>query len=244
LLNGLDLFSGIGGLSVALAEWVRPLAYCEIDPYCQGVLLNQMELQSIYRAPIWDDIRSLDGFQFPENSIDLIFGGFPCQDISIGGLGKGLDGERSCLYWEIHRLIGEIKPTFVFLENVPAICIRGGSRIIRSLTEMGYECRWCVMGATDWVDQKRERWFLLAKSSGIGRLQGTGESLQSPRSPSISTEFADHKLSSMEQWTSFAQSMREVNGIPHRMERVTALGNAVVPQQAKAAFKKLMGSYD
>ena len=118
MLNGLSLFSGIGGLDVALSGYVRPIAYCEIDAYCQGVLLSKMHERSIDRAPIWDDIRSLSGKQFISRSIDMLYGGFPCQDISVAGHGIGLAGERSGLFFEVTRLVNELRPRFVFLENV------------------------------------------------------------------------------------------------------------------------------
>lgn len=182
MLNGLDLFSGIGGLAISLKKWVRPIAYCELDPYCQSVLLNQMELQTIPSAPIWDDIRTLCPFQFSEDCIDIIFGGFPCQDISVAGRGKGLEGERSGLFFEIVRLAKEIKPKFIFLENVPAITIRGGITVVRTLAEMGYDCRWCVISAASvGAPHLRERWFLLAyaKHFRSSRLQERGSTEKS-----------------------------------------------------------------
>jgi DNA (cytosine-5)-methyltransferase 1 len=164
MLNGLSLFSGIGGLDVALSDYVRPIAYCEIDAYCQGVLFNQMEKGFLLRAPIWGDIRSLDGSDDFRSCVDIIYGGFPCQDISVAGHGKGLAGERSGLYWQIHRLAKEIIPKFIFLENVPAICTKGGWDIVSSLAEVGYNSRWCVMSAASvGACHKRERWFCLAK---------------------------------------------------------------------------------
>jgi DNA (cytosine-5)-methyltransferase 1 len=170
MLNGLDLFSGIGGISIALSDWVRPIAYCEIDAYCQGVLLSRMANRELASAPIWDDIRTLS----PSSCIDIIYGGFPCQDISVAGLGKGLAGERSGLFYEVVRLAKEIKPKFIFLENVPAISMRGGLQIVKEITEMGYDCRWCVISAASvGALHKRERWFLLAHARSQG-LEGFG----------------------------------------------------------------------
>ena len=166
MLNGLDLFSGIGGISLALNKWIRPVVYCEIDPYCQGVLLSRISDGSLSNAPIWDDIQTLsyDGRNWPE--IDIIYGGFPCQDISVAGTGKGLAGERSGLFFEIVRLAKEIKPSFIFLENVPAITTRGGLQVVREIAEMGYDCRWCVISAESvGALHRRERWFLLAHSN-------------------------------------------------------------------------------
>ena len=82
---------------MALSEWVKPIAYCEIDPYAQAVLLSRMQDGRLHRAPIWDDIRKLDSSELIGN-IDIIYGGFPCQDVSSCGTGKGLDGERSGLW--------------------------------------------------------------------------------------------------------------------------------------------------
>lgn len=165
-MNGLDLFSGIGGISIALKEWVRPIAYCEIDPYCQQVLLSRISDGSITNAPIWDDIQTLsyDGRNWP--GIDIIYGGFPCQGISVAGHGKGLEDERSGLFFEMLRLAKEIKPRFIFLENVPAISTRGGLQVVNEINSMGYDCRWCTISASSvGALHRRERWFLLAHST-------------------------------------------------------------------------------
>lgn len=132
MLNGLDLFSGIGGIAYALKEWVRPVIYCEIDRYAQGVLLSRMETGEIPVAPIWDEVKTL-GKTSEMPQIDIISGGFPCQDISVAGNGAGLAGERSGLFFEIARLCSELKPRFIFLENVPAITTRGGSEVVNGL---------------------------------------------------------------------------------------------------------------
>jgi DNA (cytosine-5)-methyltransferase 1 len=240
MLNGLDLFSGIGGISIALSEWIRPIAYCEIDPYCQGVLLSRMVCGLLQEAPIWTDIKTLQIYS-PDNSIDILYGGFPCQDISVGGHGKGLAGERSGLFHEIMRLSKEIKPKFIFLENVPAILTRGGEEVIRTIAEMGYDCRWCVVSASKYVDQRRERWFLLAKSGRMRLQERPCEGIQQIRQTSFNEESCNYKLQDMESWGAYARSMRKDHGIPNRVDRVRALGNAVVPNQAKEAFKILMG---
>ncbi len=173
-LHGLDLFSGIGGLTTALAEWVKPVAYCERDRYAQGVLLSRMSDGTIPTAPIWDDVSTLDSSMLPR--IDLIYGGFPCQDISVAGNGVGLGGERSGLFYEIVHLAQEIQPPFIFLENVPAIRTRGLDRVIQELTEAGYDCRWTMLSARDvGANHKRERWFLLAHAVGADRRDRTDD---------------------------------------------------------------------
>lgn len=163
-MNGLDLFSGIGGKTIALSPWVRPVAYCEIEPWAQRLLLRRMASGELPRAPIWDDVRTLKAKDLPR--IDFICGGFPCQDISTAGTGRGLGGSRSGLFFEIARLAQETKAPFVFLENVPAIRTRGLKEVVRALSKIGYDCRWTnVSAAFVGAPHKRERWFLLAHSN-------------------------------------------------------------------------------
>lgn len=270
MLNGLDLFSGIGGISLALAPWVRPIAYCENDRYAQGVLLSRMEAGDIPSAPIWDDVQTLSGKGLPK--IDIITGGFPCQDISVAGNGRGLAGERSGLFFEIARLCRELKHRFVFLENVPAITTRGGSEVVRTLTALGYDCRWCVISAASvGANHKRDRWFLLAHAHGPnGRIQpkpekrqetidlsgdGSEEHVAHAESQRIQGQWPDRQqkppahdkkrlsLRACERsdwWAVEPNVGRVVNGIPNRVDRIKCLGNAVVPLQARQAFKLLM----
>lgn len=239
MLNGLDLFSGIGGISLALRDYVRPVAYCEIDPYCQGVLLSRMASGDLDNAPIWDDVKTLNGKNLQE--IDIIFGGFPCQDISVAGLGKGLAGERSGLFFEIIRLAKEIKPTWLFLENVRAITSRGGAQVISEIAQMGYDTRWCCISASKYIDQNRERWFCLAKLNSERWEKRTSERIQPFGKTGIDEELGNYKLSSMESWTAFANSVRKNHGVSFRMDRIKSLGNSACPQQTKEAFEILMG---
>ncbi len=267
MLNGLDLFSGIGGMSYALREYVRPLAYCEIDSYCQALLLDKMHKSYLFAAPIWDDIKSFDGFTF-RDSVDIIYGGFPCQDISVAGHGKGLGGERSNLYWEVRRLAKEIRPKFIFLENVPAITSRGGCEVVDSLAEIGYDSRWCTLSAQGCgAPHKRERWWLLAHSqhngystSSIRRSSEEGVSNpQKGKNNSFESKGMDYpgdvaESSStsplIQQNPHYLQSYWEEtepplcgvdDGISFRVDRIRGLGNSVVPDCAKKAFKHLMG---
>ena len=153
---------------MALRPWVRPIAYCEIDTYCQGVLLSRMSGRELPVAPIWDDVQTLKGAYFKSDRPDIIYGGYPCQDISVAGTGAGLDGDRSRLFFEIVRLVGELRPRFVFLENVPAITTRGGVRVISEFARLGYDCRWTIVSAAEMgAPHIRKRWFLLAHTAGI-----------------------------------------------------------------------------
>lgn len=240
-MNGLDLFSGIGGNTIGLRDYINTIAYCEADRHAQSVLLSRMAEGLVEPAPIWDDIQTLKGNQL-DKQIDIIIGGFPCQDISIAGNGTGLEGKRSGLFYEVCRLVKEINPTFVFLENVPAIRTRGLREVIREFTNLGYGCRWtCVSAAEVGAPHLRKRWFLLAYSNKQG-LQGskdTGETRRD-RSKAIkqpagqSQIFRDH-------WATEPNVGRVVNGLPLRVDRIKRLGNAVVPAQAKEAFERLIG---
>jgi DNA (cytosine-5)-methyltransferase 1 len=238
-VNGLDLFSGIGGMSIALKEWVRPIAYCEIEPYCQAVLLSRMASNDIPKAPIWDDVKTFLCSEWRQ-SIDIIYAGFPCQDISIAGNGKGLAGQRSSLCYDLFTIVNEIKPRWVYLENVPAITTRGGIEVVKEIAKMGYDCRWITITASSLgALHKRERWFLLAhaKSKRLeARGLSSGEAQRYPR-PEMPIKYLA--------WGEEPENKLEVagmdDGISNRVDRIKALGNAVIPLQAREAFKILMG---
>jgi DNA (cytosine-5)-methyltransferase 1 len=237
MLHGLDLFSGIGGISYALSKYITPIAYCEINKYCQKVLFSRMLSGTIPKANIWDDIKTFPAKEF-KNKIEIIYGGFPCQDISIMGYGKGLGGKRSGLFFEIMRLAKEIKPDFIFLENVPAITYRGGLQVVTEIAEMGYDCRWCIISAASvGASHKRERWFLLAHSNG------KSEHRLSSRKKTQQSKFKCHfECAKQFQWIeNQSPLLRTDHGISYRVDRTKALGNAVVPAQAKKAFEILMG---
>jgi DNA (cytosine-5)-methyltransferase 1 len=165
MLNGLSLFSGYGGIDLALREYVRPIMYCDIEAYAQAILVSRMDEQSIPFAPIWDDVTKLDGKQF-NGLVDIIYGGFPCQDISVAGKGAGLEGQRSGLFREIIRICTEASPQFIFLENVPAIRTRGSIEVQEALASIGYDTRWCTLSAAEvGANHKRERWFCLGSKT-------------------------------------------------------------------------------
>ena len=163
-LNGLDLFAGIGGISLALQPWVRTVCYVEIESFPQRVIQKQIKAGNLDDAPIWDDVRTFDPRPW-SSAVDIISGGFPCQDISAAGKGAGLGGEQSGLFWEIIRIAGEIRPQFIFLENVPAITSesKGGADVVGAITALGYDCRWGMLSASEMgAPHKRNRWWLLA----------------------------------------------------------------------------------
>lgn len=160
-MNGLSLFTGYAGIDLALNEWVKPVLYCEIEPYPQAILLSRMDEGSIPFAPIWNDVTTIDG-SILKGLVDIVYGGFPCQDISSAGKGAGLEGERSGLFYEVIRICKEASPLFVFLENVAAIRTRGSIEIQEELASIGYDCRFGMLSAAEvGANHKRDRWFCL-----------------------------------------------------------------------------------
>lgn len=162
MLNAIDLFSGYGGITLALREYARPIVYCEIERYAQGILLSNFDKGTLPFAPIWNDVTTLDGTKF-RGMVDIIYGGFPCQDISCAGKGAGLEGKRSGLFYEVIRICKEASPLFIFLENVAAIRTRGSIEVQEELASIGYDCRFGMLSAAEvGANHKRDRWFCLA----------------------------------------------------------------------------------
>ena len=173
-MNELALFAGAGGgiLGGQILGW-RTVCAVEQEPYAAGVLVARQNDGSLPPFPIWDDVCTFDGRPW-RGIVDVVSGGFPCQDISVAGKGAGIDGERSGLWGEMARIIGEVRPRFAFVENSPALVNRGLGRVIGDLAALGYDCRWTVLSAADvGAPHRRERIWLVANARG-GRLSKPG----------------------------------------------------------------------
>ena len=166
-MNELHLFAGVGGgILGGMLLGHTPVCAVEIEPYRRKVLL-QRQVDGILPAfPIWDDIKTFDGK--PWGGIaECVCGGFPCQDISLaGGSGEGIEGEKSGLWKEMFRVVCEVHPRYVFVENSPAITFRGIDRVLGDLAVIGYNAKWGVFSASD-VGAKHERirMFIMANST-------------------------------------------------------------------------------
>lgn len=224
MLNGLDLFSGIGGLTLALSPWVRPVAYCENDRYAQAVLLSRMQSGDLPTAPIWDDITTLLPSMLPRNGINIIYGGFPCQPYSTAARGRN---KPDSIRQQFERIINEITPEIVFAENVS----------LRAMQELQIPDDYSVRilettAASVGAPHNRRRYWLLANSN---------RKRKSISSVNVKVESGKTDASSFwQQETELSESLRMANGIPFVDNRLRCLGNAVVPQQAREAFVRLL----
>lgn len=164
-LNELALFAGAGGgiLGSHLLGW-NTVCAVERDAYAAQVLAQRQNDGILKAFPIWSDITTFDGKPW-KGIVDVISGGFPCQDISAAGKGTGIDGARSGLWSEMARIIGEVRPRFVFVENSPMLVSRGLVRVISDLAEMGYDAQWSRFSASNFgAPHRRDRIWIVGHS--------------------------------------------------------------------------------
>ena len=189
----LDLFAGIGGFSLGLERTggFETAAFCEIDKKAQLVLRKHWP-----NVPIFEDVSELSKEKLDAEgiNIDVITGGFPCQDLSTAGRGAGLSGERSGLWFQFHRLIKEIQPRYAIIENVSALRSRGLEVVLQGINEIGYCAEWhCIPASYLGAPHRRDRiWIVAYPDSSLKQGDGipggvhTGHSW--PRVGSIETE--------------------------------------------------------
>ena len=181
-MNELALFAGAGGgiLGGKLLGW-RTVCAVELDAYCRRVLLARQRDGFLPRFPIWDDVQTFDGRPW-RGGVDVVSGGFPCTDISAAGKGAGIEGKQSGLWKHMVRIVGEIRPQYVFVENSPLLVKRGLAVVLGDLAEMGYDARWGIVGARHiGAPHVRDRIWILAYAERIG-LPGRGQVGQAARS--------------------------------------------------------------
>lgn len=234
-MRHLDLFSGIGGFALAAKRvgW-RTIGFSEVDPFCAEVLAQRWP-----KVPNYGDIRGIIGHSF-SGVVDVITGGFPCQNISSSGDKTGLDGELSSLWFEFHRLIREIQPRFAVVENVSDLLVRGIGGVLGSLAEIGYDAEGhCIPACFVGAPQARERVWIVAYPDGRGR---EGSSEWDRCGPLVVCRDDDDRLAMGQHRARDARSWvrRADDGLPRRVHRLRALGNSIVPQVAEMIFRQLL----
>ena len=225
----LDLFSGIGGFSLA-AQWcwgdeLEIVAFCEIDKFCQKVLKKHWP-----NVTIMEDIKKLDGKQWA-GTIDLLTGGFPCQPFSVAGKQRGIADDR-WLWPEMFRIIKEIKPHWVVGENVANFFNMALKESLFDLETINYQVSSFIIPACSLnFPHKRERTWIVANSKGN---DGDNPVLQDNGNTTFSTQpgrcFGDEPMPKL---------YRVDDGIPSELDRLKSLGNAIVPQVAYQIFKAI-----
>ena len=288
-LRVLDLFSGIGGFSLGLERTggFETAAFCEIEPFPRRVLAKHWP-----EVPCYDDVRTLTAERLRADGIcvDVICGGFPCQDISVAGKGEGLAGKRSGLWSQIARLAGELRPRFLIVENVSNLLGRGLGTVLGDLASLGYDAEWhCIPASAVGAPHQRDRLWLVAyadvaerwphnpawqrmawadalsqwqqgsdrssagcedvaDADGLRGLQSQGRVQDFGRRPCDGCEALDdavrgrhgasqeevcpgrHGALNTSWWAAEPNVGRMAHGVPARVDRLRALGNAVVPQ--------------
>lgn len=240
-----SLFAGIGGMDLGLERAGMTCKWqVEIDPYCRRVLAKHWP-----DVPKHDDVRTFPDGDLDRWRVDLIAGGFPCQDISLAGSGTGLDGDRSGLWYEFARIVRDLRPAYVLVENVAALRFRGLDAVLSTLATLGYDAKWdCVPACSMGAPHSRDRMFLIAHSHQVGwRSLGLG----AKRKHEIPTRHAhwetpafDRGWQDVERWFKSLVSTHHgasdatdgsgmVDGISDRLDRIATCGNAVVPQVAE-----------
>ena len=241
-MNELALFAGAGGgiLGGHLLGW-RTVCAVEWNPYAASVLVARQNDGLLPIFPIWDDVQTFDGHHW-RGCVDVVSGGFPCQDISAAGKGAGIDGERSGMWTHMARIVCEVRPKYVFVENSPMLTSRGLGRVLGDLASMGFDARWGVLGAADLgAPHQRDRIWIVANGNGAGLQRDIFKRVACVRETKAPSERSQscRGITAPERWGTWPVEPgvgRVVNGVADRVDRVKSIGNGQVPRVAAAAF--------
>lgn len=233
-----SLFAGIGGFDLAAERVGWQVKWqVEIDPFCRQVLAKHWPNVRRY-----EDVRTV-GAELER--VDVICGGFPCQDISYAGPGDGLDGERSGLWHQMHRLVNELRPRYLVVENVAALLDRGMGTILGNLAASGYDAEWdCLPAGVFGAEHFRDRVVLVAYPMRAGLPLRTDAGADAPHARvfgkglgfTCGVETAGLERRGESRWRG------DIHGIPNRVDRVKALGNSIVPQVAEWIFRQIQAA--
>lgn len=231
-----SLFAGIGGLDLGLERAGMTCAWqVEIDDYAQRVLAKHWP-----DVPRFRDVREVGAHNLPP--VDLICGGFPCQDISYAGNGEGLAGARSGLWWEFHRIVREMGPRYVLVENVAALLDRGLGDVLGALADLGFDAEWsslsaCAVGAT----HMRQRVFIVAHANGQhGRPRLRNTDARAGWPVQAFDGFESARSCARERLADPSSLYGGADGLPFGMERNRGIGNAVHPGVAELLGRRIL----
>jgi DNA (cytosine-5)-methyltransferase 1 len=256
-----DLFSGIGGFSLGLERaGMRTAWFAEVDPYASAVLKKHWP-----EVPNFGDVRSIRAGTVER--VDVLCGGFPCTDISNAGKRAGIDGEQSGLWSEYARIVGELRPRYVIVENVAALLGRGIERVLGDLAALGFDAEWhCIPASAVGAPHRRDRVWIVAHARSAGRWQDLrsthadeGEHagraalhMFEPCREGAQQHVADADeqpagrlaiaWGECDQWLAEPNVGRVANGVPHRVDRLRCLGNAIVPQIAEIIGRAIVSA--
>ena len=259
-----ELFAGIGGIGLGLERAGMEVKWAiEYDPYAAAVYRKNFP----HIKMIEQDITTIDFTEL--EYVDMLTGGFPCQDISYAGKGAGIEGSRSGLWKEFWRAIRDVRPRLVLVENVPALLSRGLGVVLGDLASIGYDAEWdCIPAEFIGALHRRDRWFCLAYPYGTRELQPQGiEQDEWGRPCNGSEEVADADKSRLAirlqsengrgdlrkegqttteggWWSVEPDVGRVADGIPSRVDRLRCLGSAVVPQVAEWIGRRILEVYE
>jgi DNA (cytosine-5)-methyltransferase 1 len=253
----LDLFSGIGGFSLGLEKTggFETVAFCEISPASRKVLKKHWP-----DTPIYEDVRQLKSLPV---EVDVVTGGFPCQDISFAGKGLGIKGPRSSLWFEFERIIKLTKPKYVIIENTTGLLLRGLDAVLHGLHSLRYDAEWhCIPAAAIGAFHARDRVWIVAYPEGhlfraglrkdgaqrhgnitadSGNVMAIGDYMAKYIDPRIQKPSIDVTTPGRTEkhrrlsniWADEPDVGRVVDGVPRKLDRLEQLGNAIVPQMAE-----------
>lgn len=239
-----SLFAGIGGFEKGIEDAFGGMAetvwQVEQNSFCQKVLQKHWP-----NATIFDDVRTVGKHNL--EPVHILCGGFPCQSISQAGKMEGLQNEnKSGLWWEMHRIISELRPRIAILENVANILRVGGTDVIASLAAIGYDCDWTVIRASDFgAPHHRARWFCVAYSNSkrVQKQSIWSQSMGPERQSKCgSSKDAGARQNNWERFPTQSPVRRRNDGVSNRVDRIAALGNAIVPQCSEWVARQVLNS--
>ena len=254
VLVEVGLFAGIGGFSIgARLEGIESVFHCELNTFCQNVLRERFP-----RAGLWDDIKTLKASTINEyikkNYADtpvaiILTGGFPCQDLSSSGKGAGIAGPKSSLWFEYLRLIDELRPPYLVIENSPNLLKKGFEKVLYPLSEIGYDAEWqCLQTSQFGLPHQRERVFVIAypnvqRREGILCFNEDRFIEEASRTGTNALDSQRNPFLRFEKRVGQPAVLGVDDGFPNRVDALAACGNAVSPVVARFIFKCIKHHY-